>query len=155
MSNRIDITLNDEAITGIAEAMEAIRGYLAFNAGLTPDGSKSLSRIDTRRYAFVKLAFELAEVNAYVRSPFINHEESKRDFTAFEQLGLIESALLELTSKVNDLRGLTGHESYMYALAIYEQSQSAMKKGVPGAKAVYEQLKPFFEKQGTKKSEKK
>lgn len=155
MNNRINTILSDEAIRIINEALDAIDANTQQLIGLTPDEGKSLSRVDAKRYLFVKKCFEIAAANPQVVPAFANYDESLNDLTLFEQLRDPNSRVSALLRKIIDTMALAGHEAYGFSRGVYEQVQIGAKNGVPGMQARYEELKPFFERVGSKKSEKK
>jgi hypothetical protein len=155
MNNKINTILSDEALRIINEALDAIAANTESFIGLTPAEGKSLSRIDAHRYLFVKKCIGAAKTYPQLVPPHANYDEAVTDITLYEQVREPNMRVQELARKIADTGALAGHESYAFGRAIYEQVGIGAKNGVPGMQALYEELKPFFEKQGPKKSEKK
>jgi hypothetical protein len=151
MFNRISSVLEEEAINNINAALQVINDNLNMLVGLNKGESKKLQTIDSGRYLFVTKCFEFAETNPQFQPDFFDTPECKKDLVFFDQLWPFETNINQLSRKLTDTRILTGHEAYTFARAVYEKIKSGAQKGIPGFKAAYDELKPFFEKYGRKK----
>jgi hypothetical protein len=150
MSNKINVSMTDEAVRTVNDALNVIERNMNFLRGLDKGESKSIQRIDNRRYAFVKKAIGFALAIPDLRPNYANLEEANTDLKLYEQLDTIEMRLGNLSRKVSDTRALAGSEAFATALHIYELAKIATKKGIAGVSAAYEEMKQFFQRQGVK-----
>ena len=65
----------------------------------------------------------------------------------YQQLIPIYRLILPLENKLNDTTMEAGAESYITSLSYYNSVKLAAKSDVPGAKAIYEDLKKRFAKE--------
>ena len=72
----------------------------------------------------------------------------QNDMSLFTQLDEIIILTKQLLEKLEDTQLLAGSEAYVGALAVYKLIGSASDAGVPGADAIYDQLRQRFAGQG-------
>ena len=141
LNNRLNVELSDAQRQGINEGIALLKSNLDFVIGLTVAERASLPAIDVNNKAFTEDAINAGASNDTLIPPYISIEGMKRDYLLFTQLDEIKMRLNQLIEKINDTQLLAGSEAYVSALALYKIFGSAADAGVPGADAVYSQLK--------------
>ncbi len=156
MGNMTENRLNT---TIIAADMTIINSSIAAIAAKLPTGSLDENQRDTmlgmdvENKVFAEDAMnEIGISGTGIIPPFINATFMQNDLTLFEQLDVIEAALLNLLQKVSDLKRITADEAMTAANAIYKIYEMANLAGIPGAKQGYEKLKARYARQSANKA---
>lgn len=147
-NNRISVTVDEKAIEQAKEHLRALNELFPYLIGLTPGERQTLPKMDVNNKIFVEDALNAAKSNSQVLPAYLNLNELQLDKQGFERLDEIVLLTAQLAQKLRDTQILMGSEAYVSALTIYRLFESATRDGVPGAKAVYEQLAGRFRGQG-------
>jgi hypothetical protein len=135
-----DLTIINTSITTIASKLPA--------GTLTDEQRANLKAINVDNKIFVEDVINQIGLNgAGILPAFINQAFIQNDYTLYEQLDVIDSALSNLSRRVSDLKRICGDESYTGSLAVYRIFDGANAAGVPNAKEAYEKLKVRFDAQ--------
>ena len=150
--NRIDIVLEDSAITTIKDCATKILGVLPSNASLSNDERERYTSIDVENKKFTEEALKIAQnTGEGIVRQSIKLPAMEKDLLLYNQAHEIEGILLNLVQRVNDIMRITGHESYNAARRIYDDYKQGAEDGLDNAKAGYDALKVRFEAQGGNK----
>jgi hypothetical protein len=148
-NNIVSIEIPEEVLTQVKSKENEIAELLKpFLIALTPEQRKVLPKMSDKTVAFVEKVISYAEEAPEFNPPFLNLEELKKDFSATRQLTPVKNALERTYDDISDTVMLSGSEAYTAALIYYNSVKHAAKMGVPGAEAVYNDLKQRFS--GTK-----
>lgn len=128
----------------ILAKLNEIRALLPFLINLTPEERSTLPKMGDNTEPFVNKALTYAENNATLVPPYVNVPELRKDFTLAGQIGLIRQQAIQLAEALDDTELALGSESYVTALAFYNSVKQAAKMNVPGADAIYEDLRQRF-----------
>jgi len=137
-----------------AEDQEAIRAALTtleeklqtYLIALTPKERKEIPKMRDKSTPFVEKVIEYAEGNPTLVPGFVNVSEMKIDFQATSLLTEFFRSIEKLYQTLNDTILLCGSEAYKSALQFYKSAQQASKSGIPGAQAIYDDLKQRFDR---------
>lgn len=135
-------------ITAVKGALETINTNLPFLIGLTIEERISLPAIDVNNKTFTQDAINAGLNNASLIPSYVSIPNMELDITLFNQLDEIIMLHKQLLEKLQDTQLLAGSEAYVSALALYKLFGAAADAGVPGADAVYSQLRERFAGQG-------
>jgi hypothetical protein len=80
--------------------------------------------------------------------PYMDVPEMKKDFDATTALLPLLRTVDQIEDNLNDTTMLAGSEAYIAALSYYNSVKMAAKMNIPGAKAIYDDLRVRFEGQG-------
>jgi hypothetical protein len=147
MVNRISATLSDEQMKKVKEAFNTIFNTLPL-VGLTKDERVTMPKISEGNKIFVEDSLVALKNNGGFLPAYLQVDELEKDITLFSQMDEIASLSAQLTEKVSDTQMLAGSEAYITALTAYRLFEAAANAGLPGADAVYDQLKQRFAGQG-------
>lgn len=147
-NNRLNITATAAQITAVKTALDTINTNLPFLIGLTIDERISLPAIDVNNKTFAEDAINAGLNNAALIPSYVSVANMQNDMTLFKQLDEIILLIKQLQEKLQDTQLLAGSEAYTSSLALYKLFASASDAGVPGADAIYGQLKERFAGQG-------
>jgi hypothetical protein len=115
-----------------------------YSVTLTPHERRTIIKMGDKSMAFVEKALEFAIANPELRSPLLNIEEFKIDFSDAHKLWTIRNAAKQVFELLDDTTMAAGSEAFQEALIFYNYIKIAAKQDVPGAKAIYEELKRRF-----------
>jgi hypothetical protein len=83
---------------------------------------------------------------------FVSLGELQKDWNASSGLMPLLRMVDQIQDTMSDTAMLAGSEAYKGALSYYNSVKQAAKMNAPDAKAIYEDLRKRFEKQGRKPS---
>ncbi len=98
---------------------------------------------------FVTKALQYAQSFPQIAPPFINLTELAKDRGLALTLQQFTQLVKPWLQAIEDTELAVGSEAYVAALAIYQSAGQAAKANVPGAAAIYADLKTHFEQDNT------
>jgi hypothetical protein len=132
----------------IVAKFNELKALFTFLINLTPEERQALPKMGNDKQPFVTKAFQYAQSFPLIAPPFINLGELGKD----RGLALILIQVLQLArpfvESIDDTQLAAGSEAYVASLSIYNSAAQAAKANVPGASAIYEDLKTHFEQTG-------
>lgn len=145
--NRISVVLTVEQKTKAQDAIKIIHDVFKDQLiTLTPQQRREHPKMGDGTEPFVSKALEYAASNPEFTPKFVNADDMKIDFETVSQLNAVYRPLKQLMEQLDDSILLSGSEAYVAALAYYNSVKIGAKMNVPGAKAVYNDLKKRFVK---------
>lgn len=147
-NNRLNTTATTGQIAAVKTAIQTITTNLPFLIGLTSEERTSLSAIDVNNKAFTEDAINAGLNNANLIPSYVSVTNMQSDLALFTQLDEIILLIKQMLEKLEDTQLLAGSEAYTSALTLYRLFGSAADAGMPGADAIYAQLKQRFANQG-------
>lgn len=147
-NNRLNITATAVQLTAVKTALQAVTTNLPFLIGLTTEERIALPAINVSNKAFTEDAINAAVNNASLIPSYVSVASMQNDLTLFTQLDEVILLVKQLLEKLEDTQLLAGSEAYIGGLSTYKLIASAADAGVPGADAIYSQLKQRFAGQG-------
>src|SRR5690554_2779648 len=150
--NNISIQIPEENLQIVRESLANMEAALVpFLLALSPEQRRSIPRMSDGSRPFV------AKVMGYTHSepkfvpPFIDVKEMQKDWEALAHLLPIFRSVDQFRSLLNDTIMLAGSEVYVASLRYYKSVKLGARMNVPNAKAIHEDLKGRFERQGKAK----
>ena len=134
----------------ILQKLGEIETLLPFLIQLTEEERHDLSKVADKRLAFIE------KYDTYVRShpefvPAIYPvAEATGNLDLFHAMVEIVAEMTIVFSKIDDTRLISGSKAYEDARNYYKIVQGAVEANVPGARAIYEDMKKLFEGQGNR-----
>jgi glutathione S-transferase len=142
--NRISTQLSDANRTAILQKLGEIRALLPFLVSLTPEERQTLPKLGDRTLAFDEKCRTYTASNPRLVPGFVEAAEVEKDRALRAPLSEVARELDALAQALGDTVLLVGHEIYMADLAFYQNVRQAAKRGVPGAQAIFDDLKERF-----------
>ena len=127
--------------TMFSEAKELVKDYAST---LTAQERHNLIKMGPKSLAFVEKALSYAEQNPSLRPGFLDMQMFSADFADAHGLWGIQNLARQLDEAISDTLMEAGSEAYQAALVFYSSVKVAAAQDVPGAKAVYEELRARF-----------
>ena len=148
MDNKINFSIPDEVvvdvISKIADAINQLKPYLI---ALTPTERHDLPKMSDGSLPFVQKCLDYCQLHPEFAPTYVNFGSLVKDMEIYQQIVPIYRLVLPLENKLNDTAMEAGAESYITSLSYYNSVKLAAKADIPGAKAIYEDLKKRFVKE--------
>src|SRR5690606_15490679 len=147
MSNQnVSIVIPPEVLAEVLTHVNQARTLLApYLTALTPEQRKTLPKMADKSVAFVSKALQYAESNPEFAPAYLHVPDLQIDVKAVQDLTTVEQPAEILVSQLSDTIMLSGSEAYVAALMYYNSVKRAADTSIPGAKAIYDDLKVRFE----------
>jgi hypothetical protein len=139
-----------EAQRKIQEAVTLLSPYLL---ALTPEDRQGMLKMGDKTIGFVEKAFDYAKKNPELAPSYLKMPDFEADFTDARGLLGFHNMIMQLENGVSDTEMAAGSEAYQAALVFYNSVKMAADQNIPGAKAVYDELKERFPKRKRKSVE--
>ncbi|MDR1679391.1 MAG: hypothetical protein LBR81_06380 [Prevotellaceae bacterium] len=130
------------------EAAALLKPYL-FN--LTPEERHLRLKLGDKSLAFGEKAYDYAVANPQFCPSFLDMDMFGIDMKDTTGLRVLELSLQQLLQGIDDTVMISGSEAYNQSLVFYNAVKQAAQQGIPGAKAIYEDLKVRFATRPVKK----
>jgi hypothetical protein len=127
---------------GLLQQAETL--LLPYVTPLTPAERRSKAKMGEKTLSFVEKSHEFATENPNLVPPFLDMAAFDIDFADAHNLWSLFLLTQQLHENVDDTTMVAGSEAYQFALVFYNSVKMAARQDIPGAKAVYEELKKRF-----------
>ncbi len=128
--------------TSIADLKTALNAVLIFN--LTPDDRSGMLKMGDKTLAFVSKSINYAQQNPTLVPAYFDLVEAQKDYKLTTDLYLVYQQVSSLLRSIEDSNMIAGSEAYEAALVFYNSVKGASRSNVPGAQAIYDDLKQRF-----------
>lgn len=150
--NEISIEIPEEVVTKVTYYLQESRTLLApYLQGLTAKQRKELFKMGDKTVATVQKVKSYMETNPEFVPSYMDTKEFNKDERVVTQLDPVVNLSMQLATDVKDTMMLAGSEALQSSLLYYGQVREANSKGVPTARAIYEDLQPRFSRRSKKK----
>lgn len=153
MSNYISATLSAEDQQKILTHLAEIRKILNSNINLTAAQKKSMPMLSDGRRPFAEKSLNYATNDPRIVPPYADLDELKRDLVLYDMIGPVEMEAASLSEMISNIRMAAGSDAYVASLSIYNSAKGAAKLGLPGTKAIVDELSKLFENSKAVKAE--
>ena len=151
-NNRISLSFTDEERGKISSAIQVLVTIFAAKLiALSNEDKKRLYKVGDDAIPFIEKVAQYAVSNPEFVPVYLDAGEFTKDFTAFTELRGFGRLLTPVSSNIEDTAMLAGSEADDFARMYYASVAQAAKMGVPGAQAIYEDLRTRFEGQRGKR----
>jgi hypothetical protein len=130
-----------QAQTKINEVKALLTPYIV---ALTPAERHELPKMGEKTISFVEKAYDFAQQNPNLVPPYLDLDLFGTDFEDAHGLWTLVNSMRQLEENASDTEMTAGSEAYQAALVFYKSVKMAAAQDIPGAKAVYEELKTRF-----------
>jgi hypothetical protein len=137
----IPSTVLTQVQTKIDEARALLAPYML---ALTPAERQGLPKMGEKTIGFVEKAYDFARQNPNLVPPYLELGAFGVDFGDAHGLWTLLNSVQQLEEAVDDTEMIAGSEAYQAALVFYKSVKMAAAQDIPGAKAIYEELKTRF-----------
>ena len=142
--NRISATLSDADITEIEGHLDAIRAKMPFLITLTAQERREKAKLGEKSMGFEEKCETYMQSHPQFMPGFVALEDVSKDRALRTQLLHLSAQHQALFAAIQDTLMLTGSDLWSSDLAYYKSVQEAARRGLPGAEAIYNDLKSRF-----------
>lgn len=142
--SNISAVLSDAERDAILAKLKEAWELLPFLINLTADEKKALPKMGDKSVSFVEKSLDYAGGNPNLIPPYLDAAELKKDVTLVKQLQPIYNFLNQFFDAVDNTFTAVGSEAYVESLTFYNTVRDASKRNVPGADAIYQDLRQRF-----------
>ena len=111
---------------------------------LTPGERQALVKIGDESFKFLRSSHELAVDYPDLFPAFMQAAVFKEEFSTVNELWGFISKINNLRDDINDTEMLAGNNALEFAIAFYHTVKIAARRDIPGARIIFEELKPKF-----------
>jgi len=136
---RIPLAILHEAQLKLDEVIRMLEPYLV---ELSPPERQEMVRMGPESFEFVELSYGLVVENPELLPGFTEAASLGEGFSAVRELWILDKKLTQLKNYICDMEMATGDHVLEAALAFYQTVKIAARRDIPGARIIYEELKP-------------
>ena len=144
IKNLISAALPAADKTTIQASVQTINSKMPFLISLTEEERRGGLKLGDKSGTFMQKALDYAKNNPSLVPPYLDLIETSKDLTLFNDLTNVLEWLKPLIQKIEDTQMEAGAEAFSQILPFYNNVRMATEKDIPGARAIYEDLKPRF-----------
>jgi hypothetical protein len=154
MDNRHNRAIPQDVLEDLTRRTREINEILRpYATPLTTQERQERIILGDKSIAFGEKSYNYAVANPKFVPEFVDTEEFGIDMADTTGLRVLRNNLNQAFETVDDLMLLSGSEAYQTALAFYSYIKLLVAQDVPGAKAIYEELKKRFPGRGKSKKD--
>lgn len=139
---KIPANILQDAHIKLDEVMSLLKPYLV---ALSQQERRAFVKIETESINFLELSHEIAAGYPELFPTFLRMAAFREEFSAAHELWLVAGKINQLRENINDTEMLAGNYALETALAFYHTVKIAAMRDIPGARVIYEELKPAFQ----------
>ena len=145
-TDNVSIVIPPETLTQVLDLQNQIKTLMQpYLLALTPEQRHELPKMADKTISFVSKTLDYAESNPEFAPKYLDVDALQIDVKAVEDLTSIEQPAVNFSTQLDDTIMMSGSEAYIAALMYYNSVKEAARRNVPGAKAIYDDLKVRFE----------
>ena len=141
----------DQIKTKVGEIIGLVKPYAVV---MTDDERASVLKVGDRSFAFITKAFAYTQTNPEFIPSFLNVKDFEIDIKDADGHPELVTLINQLYNYFDDTKLAARSEAYSAALYYYGSVQQAAAVNLPGAKAIYDDLKQYFPRTSKSSEEK-
>jgi len=142
----------DQIKTKVGEIIGLVKPYAVV---MTDDERASVLKVGDRSFAFISKAFAYAQTNPEFIPSFLNVKDFEIDIKDADGHPELVTLINQLYNYFDDTKLAARSEAYSASLYYYGNVQQAASVNLPGAKAIYDDLKQYFTIKSSKSTDTK
>lgn len=142
----------DQVRSKIDEAIQLVKPY---SVVMTADDRASALKVGDKTFTFITKVFAYTKTNPEFIPGYMNMREFDVDFQDAGGHVDVVSLINQLYNYFDDTKLAARSEAYAASLFYYGNVQQAASVNLPGAKAIYDDLKSYFPRTGKTTESKK
>ena len=139
IKKRIPLARLRDARLKLDEAAEILEPCLE---AVSPPEQQTLVRMGAKSVKFLEVSHELAIKNPELFPSFVKTAFFEEDFFIVRELWTFTNKLNQMRESIRDMEMTAGNNALEAALAFYQTVKFAARRDIPGARVIYEELKP-------------
>jgi hypothetical protein len=147
--NLVSAALTDADKTAIKQAIQTASEKMPFLISLTDEQRRGGLKLGDKTVGFVDKVMSYSQTNPSLVPSYLDTAEFTKDYQLTKDLLDVLRILRPLMQNIEDTSTEAGVEALAAAMVFYNAVKGAAKQGVPGAKAIYEDLQKRFPSAGS------
>lgn len=144
-TDSVSIQIPADVLAQVLDLQSQINQLMApYLIAITPGERHDVPKMGEKTVSFVSKALDYAQSNPEFAPKYLNTEALQIDVKAVSDLTAVEQPVQNLFVQLSDTIIMAGSEAYIAALMYYNSVKEAARRNVPGAKAIYDDLKVRF-----------
>jgi len=139
----------EEARIKLIEVLDMLQPYVV---NLKPEERHAMLKLGDKSLAFGEKAFDYAKTNPVFVPPYLDMNMFENDMKDAVGLRVLLVTAQQLTMAIDDTTMVAGSETYNASLIFYHAVKQAEKQNIPGAKAIYNELRERYPGRSAKKA---
>jgi hypothetical protein len=145
MENKHNQAIPRDVIEQIQDLLNQVKELMSpYAVALTPSERHSMPKMGEKSVAFVDKAHDIVEQNRQMCPPYLDIDAFNVDYEDANGLWALQNIATQVQEIISDTAMAAGSEAYQASLAFYNYIKIAAAQNVPGAKAIYEELRTRF-----------
>jgi hypothetical protein len=145
----MNIVFTTAQLTAIDGALDALETNAPFRVNVPSNDKNDEQAMNVKRYPFVKNVIEnYAPANPSLQPGFLPLADATNDLILYDQFTPRINRLASILESYIDTQWLGGSEGFTYFREFYAIVERAKNNNVPGADAIYNDLKRLYQDQG-------
>jgi len=138
-ANKIPLSILRDAQLKLDEVMDMLGPYLL---ALSPPERQALVKMEAESFEFIEVSYCFAVENPELFPNLAEIVTFSDDFPLTQELWSFATKLNQLRDNMRDTEMAAGNYALEAALAFYDMIKIAARHDIPGARVIYEELKP-------------
>ena len=140
----ISVVITPDQKAAILAKIADLKAAMSFLVGLTDDQRKTMLKLGDKTVGFEQKCASYMASRPDLIPGFVDMNKLGQDRAAWADVADILHALLDVTQQADDTDMVLAHQIYLPDLSFYQNVQMAAKRNVPGAQAIFDDLKARF-----------
>jgi len=140
----VEADFTDENAQKVTADIQEIRTEMPFLINITNDDKKHIAKIAVGSVGWMEEVLNYMTANPKFVPPYVTVSKVSNQVELTKKLAPIAAAVDQVNSMLDSTFAVVGSQAYAAARSFYVSVEDAAKKNVPGAKAIYEELKKRF-----------
>jgi hypothetical protein len=139
------VAIDQKTLEGIETQLAALQALVSpYATPLTPHERHTLFKMGEKSLSFVEKCFEFAQKNPAICPSYLKMDDFETDFRDAHGLYAAVNIARQLLENLSDTQMAAGSEAFQSALIFYHSAKIAAENDVPGARAIFEELRKRF-----------
>ena len=137
--NKIPLTKLQDAQSKLDEVVDLLGPYLVV---LSPAERQAMVKMGAESFEFLEVSYGFAVENPELFPGFTEAAFFEKIFFITQELWALVAKLNQLRDTIHDTEMTAGNRALEAALAFYQTVKMAARHDIPGARVIFEELKP-------------
>ena len=144
-ANHFHTDIPDAVITDVMTKLGEINTALnPYKVVISEADKKHMPKIADKTLAFAQKTDGYMDTNPQFNAPFVDVAETHKDFQNYNKVHPVIEQVVKLSLDIQNIGIAAGSDAFTQYLGYYGSVHKASDQGIPGAKAIYDELAKRF-----------
>ncbi len=140
----VSVVITPDQKAAILGQIAGLKAALTFAIGLTDDQRRKMLKLGDKTVGFEQKCASYMASRPDLIPGFVDMNQLAQDRAGWTDVADLMHALFDVYQPLDDTEMVLSHQIYLPDLSFYQNVQLAAKRNVPGAQAIYDDLKTRF-----------